>query len=197
MISYYLYGFYRVKNMLIVITDGDRTSKWVKNIKHQEIKDSYMFKEIFQTTKFSVCIYCKLFIYQKTPTGDVSCPNSYSLTCKKAKTKVLVRKQKLNLSYMKALNKIFLYTCYRDVAAANKNENKLLVPTYRNGLLKLLLVLWLCAKVINFCKMSLCLFLAYQPGKIGLSGKRTSNGLSHLNETYLPSAPIWSYLYYL
>lgn len=64
---------------------------------------------------------------------------------------------------MKALNKIFLYTCYRDVATADRNENKLLVPTYRNWLLKLL---WLCAKVINFCKCLYVHCLAYQPGKI-------------------------------
>lgn len=38
----------------------------------------------------------------------------------------------VTLSFMKDLNKISLYTCYRDIATTNKNENKLLVPTYRN-----------------------------------------------------------------
>lgn len=40
MIACYLYQFYKVKNMCIVITDGDGTSRWFKNINHQEIENS-------------------------------------------------------------------------------------------------------------------------------------------------------------
>lgn len=47
-------------------------------------------------------------------------------------------------------------------------------------------------KLLTFATCLYVHSLAYQPGKIAFSEKRTSKGLNHLNETYLPGALIFS-----
>lgn len=113
----------------------------------------------------------------------------------------LKESQNQSLSNKKTLNpklresfKVFLYTCYRDVAAVNKTEHKLPVPTYRNWWLKLLLFLWLGGQVINFCNMTLCPFLSKPTWQDCFVREKNLKGLHLLNESYLPAALIWSYL---